>query len=409
MKQIHTLAVAAWIAAAPAGFAGPSDSASSQADHIYNGRYQALVADCSGCHTRPGGAYMAGGAPIETPFGALVPPNITPDAETGMGAWTLQEFRDAMTKGIGKGGRHLYPAMPYVYYSKMPTADIDDIYSYLKTVAPAHNKVVANQLPFPFSIRASMIGWNLVNFSPEPFKPDPGKSPDWNRGAYLVQGPGHCAACHSPKTWLGADKAGNYMQGANLQGWFAPNITGNPWIGIGSWTEAEVVAYLKTGTNGRAVASGPMAEAIEASTSQMTEADLGAIAVYLKSLTSPGEAPQPVDPKGARMMAGAAIFRDNCSACHGTEGMGAKYLFPALKGNPEVQQADATSMARVVILGDKGVQTAGAVTRPAMPALGWRLTDAQIAEVLTYIGNSWGNAAAPVTDSDVHVVRQQLQ
>ncbi|WP_136660854.1 cytochrome c [Nitratireductor sp. XY-223] len=381
-----------------------------QADVLYNGYYQSVLGDCSGCHTKAGGALLAGGDPIETPFGTIVPPNITPDVETGIGRWSLEDFRGAMHRGIGRGGKRLYPAMPYPYYALMPQRDVDALWTWLQTVPPVSNAVEANLLPFPFNEREAMAGWNEINFRPGPFQRDPDRSDQWNRGAYLVRGPGHCAACHSPKNVTGGDVADRYLQGALLQGWFAPEITGDAWRGLGGWSEEEIVAYLATGTSGRAVASGPMREVIEASTSKMKNDDLRAIATYLKSLAgSDGARPTPVAADNPRMVAGGAVYRDNCAACHGTDGDGARNLIPALAGSAAVQQEMTDTLARVVIEGVQGASSDKAPTAPAMPALGWRLSDAEVADVLTYIRNSWGNAAAEVEARSVEDVRAKLK
>jgi mono/diheme cytochrome c family protein len=371
-------------------------------DEIIRGHYQALLTDCAACHTAPGGKPLSGGLPLHTPFGDLIPPNITPDKETGIGSWTKEEFRSALKQGIGHGGRRLYPAMPYPAYTKMSDRDVDNLWSYIQTVEPVHNKVESNQLPFPFNIRLSMLGWNMLNFAPGEFKPDPAKSAEWNRGAYIVQGAGHCGTCHTPKNLTGADKEGEALQGASLQGWYAPNITGNNHIGIGSWSEDEIVQYLKTGQNGHTIASGPMREAVEESTSLLSDGDLKAIAVYLKSVDGgPSEKRKPVAADDSHMKAGRLIYHDTCQACHGAEGEGASQLFPALAGSPLVQQPSAETLTHLVLYGSRGAGTPEARTTPAMPSLGWRLNDQQVADVLTYIRNSWGNAAAPVAPGDV--------
>nr|WP_254701485.1 cytochrome c [Neorhizobium galegae] len=276
-----------------------------QADEIIRGRYQAILGDCSACHTAPGAKPLSGGLPLETPFGQIIPPNITPDKATGIGNWTEADFRSALKTGVGHDGKRLYPAMPYPAYTRMTDRDIGNLWSYLRTVDPVFNPVESNQLPFPFNIRLSMMGWNMLNFTSGEFRPDPSKSAEWNRGAYIVQGPGHCGTCHSPKTALGADETSEALQGGSLQGWYAPNITGNSYIGIGSWSEDEIVRYLKTGTNGHTIASGPMAEAIQASTSLMTDEDVHAIATYLKSTEGgPTQKPQPIPASDARMKLG---------------------------------------------------------------------------------------------------------
>ena len=377
-----------------------------QANEIMEGRYQAILGDCAACHTKPGGQPLAGGAPLETPFGALIPPNITPDKETGIGNWTKEEFRAALKDGVGHGGKRLYPAMPYPAYTKMTDEDVDHLWSYMQTIDPVHNAVEANQLPFPFNIRMSMMGWNMLNFTAGDFKPDPSKSAEWNRGAYIVQGAGHCGTCHTPKNMLGADKDSASLQGASLQGWFAPNISGNAYVGIGGWSEDEIVTYLKTGQNDHTIASGPMKEAVEASTSKMTDEDLKAIATYLKSTEGgPKDKPQAIAVSDPHMKAGLAIYQANCSACHGAEGKGAPQLFPALAGSALVQQTSAETLAHLVLKGSQGAGTAGAKTTPSMPSLGWRLNDQQVADVLTYIRNSWGNAAPSVGPGTVNDLR----
>jgi mono/diheme cytochrome c family protein len=402
-RALILAAAAAFVAAAPA-------TATEQLfDNVANGRYQAVLGDCAGCHTAPGGKPFAGGVALQTPFGTLVAPNITPDRETGIGSWTEADFRNAMKSGVGHDGKRLYPAMPYPYYTRMSDADISDLWSYLRTVQPVSNSVEANRLPFPFNIRLLMAGWNWLNFTPGDYKPDPKKSAEWNRGAYLVQGPTHCALCHSPKTLSGADKSGGaFLTGTVLQGWLAPDVTGNAHIGVGGWSAGDIVSYLKTGANGADVASGPMAEVVEDSTSKMTDADLRAIAVYLKDIASPAQAPQPVAASDPAMHTGAAIYADNCSACHGLDGRGQPRLFPALAKNPLIQQSDPTSLIRVVLAGSQGAATTSAPTTPAMPSLAWRLTDAQIADVLTFVRNTWGNAAPPVTADAVARLRKQL-
>lgn len=383
-----------------------SAQAADQADTIDRGRYQAILGDCAACHTKVGATPLAGGEPIDTPFGALIPPNITQDKETGIGNWSKNDFIRMMRSGVGHNGVRLYPAMPYPAYTKMRDQDLSDLWDYLTTVEPVSNKVEANQLPFPFSIRLSMWGWNLLNFTPERFTPNPEQSVEWNRGAYLVEGAAHCGTCHSPKNLLGADKNAQFLQGASLQGWYAPNITGDPSVGIGSWSKEELVRYLKSGVNHTTVASGPMAEAIQNSTSLMTDADLNAMAAYLKSLPSGSvDRPTPLPPSDPRMLAGSVIYHDTCSACHGMDGKGAMPLFPALSGNPIVQQSNVETLAHVVLAGSQGVHTPTAVTTPSMPSLSWRLDDQQIADVLNFIRNTWGNSGSVVTPNEVAAVR----
>jgi mono/diheme cytochrome c family protein len=375
---------------------------------IERGRYLAVVGDCAACHTLPGSGHdLAGGRPIETPFGMLRAPNITPDPETGIGAWTEQEFVDALTKGTGRNGMHLYPAMPYTYYTKVSGADALAIRAYLTTLPAVHNPVRTNQLPFPLNIRAAMIAWDALFFKDGAFRPVAEKTAEWNRGAYLAEGLGHCGMCHTPKNFLGADESGRRLQGYRLQGWFAPDITSDPRRGLGGWSVEEIASYLKTGHSRVSAATGLMAETLHLSTSHMSDADLRAIAVYLKDQPgTTGEAP--AAPDGAVMKAGAKIYADECSGCHTPNGAGIPGLFPALNNSSVVQQRDPTSLMRIVLRGARSVGTKPAPTAPAMPQFGWLLHDDDVAAVLTYIRNSWGNAASAVTGNEVGKARHEF-
>jgi mono/diheme cytochrome c family protein len=376
-------------------------------DRVEKGRYLSVLGDCAGCHTAQGGQPFAGGLALDTPFGKLVAPNITPDRDTGIGNMTDDEFVAALHDGRGHNGKRLYPAMPYPAYTRMSRDDILAMRSYFKTIQPVNNAVESNQLPFPFNIRLAMAFWNWLNFTPGRFQPNPQKSAEWNRGAYLVEGPAHCGTCHTPKTALGGDKTATPLAGATLQGWFAPNITANTHNGIGGWSKDDLVAYLKTGANQYTLASGPMSEAVTHSTSQMTDADLAAIATYLKDsgVPSDGTKPAPVAASDKMMRVGEAIYKDSCAACHKDNGSGEPHLFPKLAGSALVQSNDPTTLAHVVLNGARAASTAGAPTAPAMPSFDWRLKDDQVAAVLTYIRNTWGNAAAPVPASAVATQR----
>jgi mono/diheme cytochrome c family protein len=374
---------------------------------IQRGRYLAIAGDCGSCHTVPeSNQPFAGGRPIETPFGVVVGANITPDPETGIGAWSDELFVRALREGKGHNGQLLYPAMPYPYYTKLTESDALAIRAYLNTVKPVRNAVVSNKLPFPFDVREGMTAWNAIYFRNGEFKPDPTKSAEWNRGAYLVEGLGHCGACHTPKTTLGGDEGERAFQGYALQGWFAPNITNDSERGLGGWSVADIAAYLKNGHNPTTASTGIMGEEITLSSSQMTDADLTAIATYLKDL--PGQTPSPsaaVSASDPKMVAGGAIYADECSACHGMDGKGVPYLFPSLAGSPNVRSADPTSLIRVLIEGARSVATGGEPTGPGMPSFAWKLTDDQAAAVLTYIRDSWGASALAVDPRQVEQVR----
>jgi mono/diheme cytochrome c family protein len=377
-------------------------------DQISRGRYLATLGDCAACHTVPGGKPYAGGRPLVTPFGTMLASNLTPDRETGIGAWTDDQFVAALRDGSTPRG-HLYPAMPYANYTKMTRDDELAIRSYLATLEPVYNRVITDQLPFPFNIRASMAIWNRLFFAPGSYKPIAGKSAEWNRGAYLVEGLGHCGMCHTQKNFLGGDRADRALQGGELQGWFSPNVTGDTRVGVGGWSANDIIEYLQTGHNKISAATGPMAEVITNSTSKLAREDLAAIAVYLKD-TGPqtGTRPVPAATGDPAMRAGEALYVDHCAACHTPSGVGIPGLFPAFMGNPSVQSLDPTTLLRVVLQGAQSVATDSAPTGASMPSFGWKLSDDQIAAVLTYVRNRWGNSAAPVSSSDVRKARQEL-
>ncbi len=377
-------------------------------DLVSRGRLLTVEADCAACHDAPDGRPFAGGRPLRTPFGTMLSANITPDRTTGIGAMTAAQFVDVLQKGRGPGGVHIYPAMPYLYLANTDRKDDLAIYAYLMTVTPVRRRVETDTLPFPFDIRASLAAWNLLYFRKHPFRPDPSQSASWNRGAYLVNGFEHCGACHTPKTILGGDDTAHALQGGRLQGWFAPDLTENQRRGLATWSVSDIVTYLKTGHNRFADASGPMGEEVQHSSSEAPDGELHDIAIYLKSLpASGGGSPTPLDPHAAVMSEGAAIYGQECSACHKPDGTGVVNLFPHLAGGPAVQQRDPTDIIRVVLHGARSVQTHDAPTGPAMPSFGWVLNDADVAAVATYVRNAWGNAAPAVTATDVRRTRAE--
>lgn len=377
---------------------------------IERGRYLTSAADCFACHTVPNSDKpYAGGRPLETPFGFITSPNITPDQETGIGAWTDDQFVDAVRKGVRADGAHLYPAMPYTSYTKMPRKDVLAIRAYLNTVKPIHNRVVSNTLPFPFNIRASMAAWKALYFKQGDYKPDPNQSAEWNRGAYLVEGPAHCSACHTPRSFLGGEKSAQYLQGAKLQGWFAPDITNSDKTGLGKWSVDDLIAYLKTGHNRLSAATGPMAEEVTHSTSKLADDDIKAIAVYLKSVPSRDTSSQPLSTTDPKMVAGQAIYRDVCSACHSLDGKGVSHLFPSLVDSAVAQSNDPTTAIRIILRGARSVATSAEPTSPGMPSFAWQLNDDQIAAVTTYIRNAWGNSASKVSADTVKERKADLK
>jgi mono/diheme cytochrome c family protein len=378
---------------------------------VEKGRYLAVLGDCTACHTSPGKPAFAGGVVIDTPFGKLLGANITPDPATGIGRWSFEDFQRVMSTGHSPGGKRLYGAMPFTAYTKVSREDNLALWAYLQTLEPVHNEVQTNQLPFPFSVRTSLIAWNWINFEQGEYKPDPSKSAQWNRGAYLVEGLGHCGTCHTPRNLLGGDKGGEFLKGGNLQSWVAPNITPDPHAGIGAWSAEEIVQYLKTGANRFDIASGPMAEAVEHSTQHWKDEDLMAVAVFLKDDANgeQGDKPQPLAATDPAMVTGKAIYADRCSACHTPNGEGIAHLFPKLAQGPLANNADPASMIRVVLAGNRAGATDAAPTAPAMPSFAWNLSDQNIADVLTYVRNSWGNAAPAVSAGEVKTLRERLE
>jgi mono/diheme cytochrome c family protein len=379
-------------------------------DLIQRGRYLTDAGDCGACHTLPGsGQLLAGGRPLETPFGTLLAPNITPDPETGIAAWTDDEFVNSLTKGTGRNGTHLYPAMPYTYMTNVTRDDAIAIRAYLDTIPAVRNPVQPNQLPFPFDVRAGLIAWDALNFRAAEFKPTADKSAAWNRGAYLVEGLAHCGLCHTPKNAAGGDETSQRFKGYALQGWFAPDITNDRRRGIGAWSVEDVVTYLKTGHNRFTAASGPMAEVVMDSTSKLTDDDLNAIAVYLKDQPVPNTAEAAGDPDANMMKSGGAIYAVQCAACHAPDGSGVAGLFPMLKGSAVVQSTDPVSILHVVLRGARSAATDPAPTAAAMPSFGWTLSDSDVAAVATYVRNAWGNRAPPVDAATVGKTRRALE
>ncbi len=376
------------------------------AEVIRRGRALTVAGDCVGCHTRADGLPFAGGLGIKTPFGVIFSPNLTGDRATGIGAWTADEFARAMAHGIGRGGEHLYPAFPYTYFRTVTRGDDDAILAYLKTLPPVRYTPPANRLVFPVSLRPAIALWNAAFLPSAAVRPN--RSPEWNRGAYLVDGLGHCGVCHTPKTVALSDKAGEYLRGGKLDHWLAPDLTGNPRTGLGRWSATDIVEYLRTARNARANAAGPMAEVVTYSTALMSDADLASIAAYLKTLPASPEAVA-VAPDAGAMRRGAAIYVDACASCHLADGRGQPRLFPPLPGNAGLQQASSTTLLHVILAGARTGPTPARPTATTMPSFAWKLTDGEVADVSTYVRNAWGNRAAPVGGDDARAMRRALR
>jgi mono/diheme cytochrome c family protein len=390
------------------GLAAEAAAADTSFARVERGRYLVTAGDCVACHTASGGKPFAGGRPIQTPFGPIYSANITPDRETGIGAWTDEEFYNALHSGIAPSGAHLYPAFPYPYFAKATREDVQAIRAYLGTLDPVKSTPPPPDLAWPLGHRFLLNGWNGLFFDQGTFQPTAGKSDEWNRGAYLVQGLGHCGACHTPKNFAGGDETDQALQGGLVQGWFAPDITNAQRTGIGSWSADDLVEYLETGRNKHSGATGLMAEVVADSTSGLSKQDLHAIAVYLKDQKG-RQAENPDPPPQKVMAAGKAIYSDSCSGCHQMNGKGVPGMFSPLVGSASAQSNDPTTLVRIVLQGTRTVPTDTRPTPATMPAYGWKLTDGQIAAVLTFVRNEWGNAAEPVEASDVESVRRALR
>ncbi|MBI1202073.1 MAG: c-type cytochrome [Rhodopseudomonas sp.] len=404
---------AAGLAVAGLLASGSAQAVDSSFSNIRHGKELVDAGDCVSCHTQQdGGKKFAGGRAVETPFGTIYSPNITPDPETGIGGWSDAQFYQAMHHGIRPDGKRLYPAFPYPYFTKLTRDDVSAIRAYLNTVPAVKSPPRAANLTWPLNHRVFMRGWNMLFFTPGTFKPDPNKSAEWNRGAYLVEGAGHCGACHTPKNFLGADKTSQALAGGAIQDWFAPKISGDLHDGTGAWSVDDIVAYLKTGRNKFSGATGLMAEVVANSTSKLSDADLHAIATYVKTM-KPEKNPPPAPPQARmddpKMKAGAAVFADSCSACHGGDGKGTPGLFPPLAGNANVQQHDPATVIRVILDGARTVATDAKPTTSAMPAYNWKLKDDEIAAVASYVRNAWGNHAPPVDPGQVKAMRENLR
>ena len=407
------LAVAAggMLAIAPALFAREGSHA-----EIERGRYLAQAGDCAACHTAEGGQPFAGGRAVPTPFGVIYSTNITPDPSTGIGNWTSDDFYRAMHEGIAPGGEHLYPAFPYPWYTKLTRADVDAIRSYLATLAPVHEQNRPTELPWPFSVREVMSAWNALYFKQGTFQSNPQKSAEWNLGAYLVEGLGHCGACHSPKNFAGAPKRDKAFQGGYGENWYATSLGGDLHDGLGQWSTDDIVQYLKTGVNKRAAAFGPMSEVVHDSTQHLDEKDLHAMAVYLKDLP-PHESPANATvasaaggntPDADRVARGHGLYIDDCAGCHMENGEGIAGVFPPLKGNNVVQSKDPETVVHIILSGAKTAVTRQDPTGLAMPAFDWKLSNEQVADLVTYLRSAWGNHGDPLDAGKVADTRRTL-
>lgn len=369
---------------------------------IEKGAYLARAGNCMACHTAQGGAEYAGGRAIETPFGVIHAPNLTPDPDTGLGRWTPDAFWRALHHGRSQDGRLLYPAFPYPQYTRVVREDADALFAYLQSLAPVHAPAKAHALTFPFNTQAALAVWRALYFRAEEWQPKADAPAEWNRGAYLVQGLGHCAACHSARNSWGASVEEGLMRGGMmaLQDWYAPALGG------ALAPREDLVRLLKTGVSASASASGPMAEVVFRSTQHLTTTDLQAMATYLQTLPVP-QAPATPVAKANDALLGAKVYTQHCAQCHGEQGEGRPGAFGALAGNRAVNLADGSNVVRMVLQGGYPPATAGNPRPHGMPPFSHQLTDAQIAAVSSYVRQSWGNMAPAVGTIEVYRAREK--
>jgi mono/diheme cytochrome c family protein len=373
---------------------------------IAKGKALTEAGDCGSCHTADPAKPFAGGKRIATPFGGIYSANLTPDLNTGIGRWTDEDFRRSMRLGVRPNGANYYPAFPYPHFTKLVRDDVFAIHAYLGTLAPVDNTPPPSELRWPLNYRVLMRMWNFAFFRPGIFEPDQNKSAEWNRGGYLVEGISHCGACHTPKNFLGAEKQNARFSGSRVEGWFAPRLDGTERGGLKSWSVEDIAEYLQSGRNGRSHADGPMAQVVLNSTSHMSDADVRAIAVYLKEI-SPGSPESAVTPPSpVQVASGEKLYKGSCIGCHEIDGGGAPRIYPPLPGNANLQSADPASAIRIVLDGAETITTVRAPNTGSMPPYAGKMSDQEVADVVTYVRNAWGNAAPAVTAAEVAKARK---
>ena len=376
---------------------------------LARGAYLARAGNCAACHTERGGAAYAGGRGIATPFGTVFSSNLTPDEKTGIGRWTPAHFWRAMHNGRSKDGRLLYPAFPYPNYTQVTREDSDALFAYLGSLPAVERAATPHALRFPYDSQAALAVWRALYFKPGVYEPDPQRSAEWNRGAYLVRGLGHCAACHSARNALGASSEALDLAGGliPMQNWYAPSLSSPLEAGVGDWDRQHIVDLLKTGVSPRASATGPMAEVVLRSTQYLSETDLGAMAQFLKELAPPAPVAAPAAPAApaAMLTRGAKLYEQHCAQCHGEQGRGVPRAYPTLAGNRAVTMPETANLVQIVLNGGYAPATAGNPRPFGMPPFVLELSDSDIAAVLTHIRQSWGNQAGVVTPLEVNRMR----
>ena len=383
--------LAACLAAACLQVCSGSASAAPDADLIKKGEYLMRAGDCIACHTNPeGGQPFAGGLYMKTPFGKISTPNLTPDKETGIGDWTDDQFYNAVHNGMGHSGEYLYPVFPFPWYTKVSRDDVLAIKAYLFSLKPVHSPRKPLEFAFPFNLRPALLTWRTAFFKAGDFKPDPQASAKVNRGAYLVEGLGHCGECHNHANLFGASDWSGKLEGGQIDGWYAPNITSDGKQGVGTWSENDIATYLKTGSaNGKTVALGPMSETIHDSLSHLNDDDLHAMAAYLKSFAAKETITASESSKGQPVsLSGEQAYLTHCSSCHQSNGKGLPGAIPGLADNGAVTAQGPQNVIRVVI-GGVSAQNGYA----PMPAVGQDMSDDDVAAAVNYVRASFGNTA----------------
>jgi len=366
---------------------------------IARGAYLARAGNCAGCHTTRGGAAYAGGRGIETPFGTIYAPNLTPDADHGLGGWSSAQFWRAMHHGRSRDGRLLYPAFPYPSFTQVTREDSDAIYAFLLSLPPSAQANRPHELRFPYDTQAALALWRTLFFRAGEHEDDASKSAQWNRGSYLVRGLGHCVACHANRNLLGATSESVELSGGliPMQNWYAPSLASREEASVADWPLDDVVELLRSGTTSHGAVMGPMAEVVFRSTQYLSDADLTAMAVFLKDLPQiepPKRKPPEIDV--AVLSRGKRIYDDACAQCHGDEGQGAPGAYPPLAGNRGVTTVSPVNTVQAIVLGGYAPATRGNPRPYGMPPFGPQLNDADIAAVATYVRNAWGNQAPQV-------------
>jgi alcohol dehydrogenase (quinone), cytochrome c subunit len=389
---------------------------------VARGEYLARLGDCAACHTAPGRPPFTGGLRMSTPIGAIYTTNITPDSTYGIGNFTLTDFDRALRFGVSRD-HTLYPAMPYPSYANTRPEDVAALYAYFKSgVTASATANVANEIPFPLSMRWPLTFWRLLLAPrPAPFKPG-SLGPIEARGAYFVDGLGHCGECHTPRALTLQVRAQTradgdaYLSGAVIENYFAPSLRTHGHGSLADWSTQEVAEFLKTGANRSGIAFGSMTDVIVHSTRFMTDEDALAAASYLKSIVDKGaetfaydDAQHHALQQGDTSKPGALLYLDNCAACHRPDGLGYERVFPRLAGNPVVMAPEAISLASIVLEGSLTPKTSATPAQFAMPSFAWRLNDQEVADIVNFIRSSWGNHSAPITTEDVAKLRKSVR